>query len=68
MARSLRIKIPGAFYHVTSRGNERKALFTYFRVVIRRFWFTLKNMPKNSHNTTTKSIHPNRRQHVYSGQ
>ena len=24
MARALRIEYPGAFYHVTSRGNERK--------------------------------------------
>jgi len=27
MARSLRIEFPGAVYHVTSRGNERKAIF-----------------------------------------
>jgi len=27
MARPLRITFPGAFYHVTSRGNERKAIF-----------------------------------------
>ena len=27
MARRLRIKFPGAFYHITSRGNERKAVF-----------------------------------------
>jgi len=27
MARPLRIQYPGAFYHVTSRGNERKAIF-----------------------------------------
>ncbi len=27
MARALRITVPGAFYHVTSRGNERKAVF-----------------------------------------
>ena len=26
MARSLRIQYPGPFYHVTSRGNERKAV------------------------------------------
>ena len=26
MARPLRIEFPGAFYHVTSRGNERKAV------------------------------------------
>jgi putative transposase len=27
MARPLRIEFPGALYHVTSRGNERKAIF-----------------------------------------
>jgi len=27
MARQLRIEFPGAFYHVKSRGNERKAIF-----------------------------------------
>jgi REP-associated tyrosine transposase len=27
MARSLRIEYPGAFYHVTSRGNEQKDVF-----------------------------------------
>jgi REP element-mobilizing transposase RayT len=27
MARQLRINFPGAFYHVTSRGNERKKIF-----------------------------------------
>jgi putative transposase len=27
MARPLRISYPGAFYHVTSRGNEQKAVF-----------------------------------------
>jgi len=27
MARPLRIEYPGAVYHVTSRGNERKAIF-----------------------------------------
>lgn len=27
MARSLRIEFPGAYYHVTSRGNERKNIF-----------------------------------------
>ena len=27
MARALRITFPGAFYHVTSRGNERKNVF-----------------------------------------
>ena len=27
MARPLRITYPGAFYHVTSRGNERKNIF-----------------------------------------
>ena len=28
MARPLRIEYPGAFYHVTSRGNQRKRIFT----------------------------------------
>ncbi len=27
MARALRIVYPGAFYHVASRGNERKNIF-----------------------------------------
>jgi hypothetical protein len=27
MARPLRITYPGAFYHITSRGNERKQIF-----------------------------------------
>lgn len=27
MARSLRIQFPGASYHVTCRGNERKSIF-----------------------------------------
>ena len=27
MARSLRIAYPGAYYHVTSRGNEKKDVF-----------------------------------------
>jgi len=27
MARALRIQIPGSYYHVTCRGNERKAVF-----------------------------------------
>src|SRR5262245_38313956 len=27
MARPLRIEYPGAYYHVTSRGNEQKAIF-----------------------------------------
>ena len=31
MARQLRIEFPDAFYHVTSRGNERKAVFKGFR-------------------------------------
>ena len=31
MARPLRITYPGAFYHVTSRGNERKAIFKSHR-------------------------------------
>ena len=31
MARPLRIEYPGAFYHVTSRGNERKPIFKSVR-------------------------------------
>ena len=31
MARPLRITFPGAFYHVTARGNERKAVFKSIR-------------------------------------
>ncbi|OGP79395.1 MAG: hypothetical protein A2V86_07025 [Deltaproteobacteria bacterium RBG_16_49_23] len=31
MARPLRIEFPGAFYHVTSRGNEKKAIFRSVR-------------------------------------
>jgi REP element-mobilizing transposase RayT len=31
MARPLRIEYPGAFYHITSRGNERKAVFKSHR-------------------------------------
>ena len=27
MALPLRIEFPGAVYHITSRGNERKAIF-----------------------------------------
>ena len=27
MASTLRITFPGAFYHITLRGNERKAVF-----------------------------------------
>lgn len=27
MARPLRLRMPGGFYHVTSRGNERKEIF-----------------------------------------
>lgn len=28
MGRPLRVQYPGAFYHITSRGNERKAIFS----------------------------------------
>ena len=31
MARALRIQFPGAFYHVTSRGNEQKSVFRSHR-------------------------------------
>ena len=29
MARLPRIQIPGAWYHVTARGNERRAIFRH---------------------------------------
>ncbi len=49
MARPLRIEFPGAVYHITSRGNERKAIFlddqdhknfleTIHRVTVRYNW------------------------------
>lgn len=49
MARPLRIEFPGAVYHITSRGNERKAIFcndhdreaflnTLHRVTVRYNW------------------------------
>jgi REP element-mobilizing transposase RayT len=31
MSRPLRIDYPGAFYHITSRGHERKAVFKSHR-------------------------------------
>ncbi len=31
MARPLRIEFPGAFYHVSCRGNEQKAVFKSLR-------------------------------------
>jgi REP element-mobilizing transposase RayT len=31
MARPLRIEYPGAFYHITARGNERKDIFKSVR-------------------------------------
>jgi len=31
MARPLRIEFPGAFYHITSRGNDRKPVFKTYR-------------------------------------
>jgi len=30
MARPVKIEYPGAFYHVTARGNERKRIFSLF--------------------------------------
>jgi hypothetical protein len=33
MARPLRIEYPGAFYHVTSRGNERKETFSSLLII-----------------------------------
>lgn len=32
MSRPLRIEYPGTFYHVTSRGNERRMIFQEDRV------------------------------------
>jgi REP element-mobilizing transposase RayT len=29
MAGQLRIQFPGALYHITHRGNERKSIFSY---------------------------------------
>jgi len=31
MARPLRIEYPGAFYHITARGNEQKAIYKSLR-------------------------------------
>jgi len=31
MARPLRIEYPGAYYHITSRGNERKSIYKNYR-------------------------------------
>ena len=31
MARPLRVNLPGGYYHVTSRGNERKKIFLHAR-------------------------------------
>jgi len=43
MARPLRIEFPGAVYHITSRGNERKAIFIDVRDR-KRFLDTLKDV------------------------
>jgi len=45
MARLLRIEYPGAYYNVTSRGNERKAIYRdnedreRFLVLLERWMF-----------------------------
>jgi putative transposase len=39
MARPLRIEFPGAFYHITARGNARSTIF--LEADDRRFWITL---------------------------
>jgi len=39
MARPLRIEYPGAFYHVTSRGNERKDIFKSRRDRVQFLWY-----------------------------
>jgi REP-associated tyrosine transposase len=44
MARPLRIEYEGAFYHVTSRGNERKRIFSakadynQFKTYLKKAW------------------------------
>jgi hypothetical protein len=43
MARPLRIEYPGAYYHVTSRGNERKAIFRDEREQV-KFLYTIGTM------------------------
>jgi hypothetical protein len=40
MARPLRIEYPGAYYHVTSRGNERKTIFRDEREQV-KFLYTI---------------------------
>ena len=60
MARPLRIEYDGALYHVTSRGNERKAIFrddtdrelflaTLFRVTERFHWICHAYCLMNNH-------------------
>src|SRR5689334_7369500 len=39
MARPLRIEFPGAFYHITTRGNARSAIFV--DADDRRYWLSL---------------------------
>ena len=45
MARPLRIEHPGGWYHITSRGNERRAVFRADRDRI-HFWELLAEMPQ----------------------
>ena len=57
MARPLRIEYPGAFYHVTSRGNERKDVFKsqrdrekfieYLASATERFTSNIKNITES---------------------
>jgi len=54
MARPLRIAFPGAFYHVTARGNERKAIF---KSKIEKM-ITVWNMETLHMITTGLRIHP----------
>jgi hypothetical protein len=42
VARSLRIEYEGAFYHVTSRGNEKQAIY-FQRKTIKTISVRLKN-------------------------
>ncbi len=51
MARPLRITYPGAFYHVTSRGNGRKAVFKSQHD--RKSFWSILNMQKSSRDIYT---------------
>lgn len=70
MARSLRIEFPGAFSHVTSRGNERNAIYrdridrqqflTAVAEVVDHFYLLLHAYP-NTRCRPYKDVSPKRR-------